>query len=127
MDMWVILVGVQNHRIAVLECEFLAGKLAARRQELPWRRARRHRQHDVVDELGRLATRPAPAWGPGEFSASLLCTVSPWSVSISSRPRRSMYFRCASAPRELVAPPETLTMTSGVRRLPVCLDREKSL
>src|SRR5580700_1461340 len=60
VDMRVILVGVQHHRIAVLECEFLPGKLAARCQELPWRRARRHRQHDVVNELRRLATGGAP-------------------------------------------------------------------
>jgi hypothetical protein len=60
MDVRVILIGMQNDRIAMLECEFLSGKLSARCQEFCGRRARRHRQHHVVNEFSRFAAGNAP-------------------------------------------------------------------
>ena len=62
------LVGVQHHRVAVLERELLPREVAARRQQPFRRRPGGHRQDDVVHELGLPATAPLhrpPAVEPG--------------------------------------------------------------
>jgi hypothetical protein len=45
------LIGVQNHRVPVLERKFLPRNVPAGRQEPSGRRLRRHRQDDVVHKL----------------------------------------------------------------------------
>ncbi|MGO9515202.1 MAG: hypothetical protein ACLP2F_16395 [Steroidobacteraceae bacterium] len=54
--MRVLLVGVQDHGVAVLP-EFLAGELPRGGQNLVRWRRRRHGQHDVVNEFRRPARR----------------------------------------------------------------------
>ena len=57
MHVRLLLMGVQDHRVAVLR-EFLAGELPRSGQNLVRGRGRRHGKHDVVNKLRRLV---APA------------------------------------------------------------------
>ena len=52
------LIGVQHHRVAMLEPEFLPRKVLHRRQHLVRRCPRRHREHELVNQLRRRSTRP---------------------------------------------------------------------
>jgi len=52
MNMRMILIRVHHERVAVLQSELLPRERAARCKEAVRRRPRRHRQNDVVNELG---------------------------------------------------------------------------
>lgn len=100
--MRVLLVGVQDHGVAVLP-EFLAGELPRGGQNLVRWRRRRHGQHDVVNEFRRPARRAVflpPVLTGRELQVPIIEELlllsrrpmrSPSSVSISRVPWRLMY------------------------------------
>lgn len=47
----VLLIDVQHHRISMLECEFLSGKVSCCRYDLLRGSRRRHGEHEFVNQL----------------------------------------------------------------------------
>src|SRR5882762_8162886 len=62
MDVRVRFICMQGERISVLTPEFFPREVSNRAQHLLGWRARRHGEHELVDDLGRL-----PTFGGGEF------------------------------------------------------------
>jgi hypothetical protein len=75
MHMRVLLVGVQDHGVAVSR-EFLTGELSRGDQHLVRGRRCRHGKHDVVHEFRRSARRTAfrrrPVLAGGEFEVPII-------------------------------------------------------
>src|ERR1700722_15027877 len=61
MDVWVGFIGVEGERISVLTIELLAREISHRPQHLVGWCSRRHREHELVDQLRWLS-----AFGGGE-------------------------------------------------------------
>jgi len=55
VDMWMALVGMQRHRVAMLKSESVQGERPYRRRKLVGRRTFWHRENEIVNKLGRLS------------------------------------------------------------------------
>src|ERR1700722_15818125 len=56
MNVGMILIGMQGKRISVLTPEFFPRQVSSCVQHFFWRRSRRHGEHELMDDFGRLSS-----------------------------------------------------------------------